>query len=109
MILPSSSRRVKDLFDLPESVHKIGFVEDLARAVKQPKITAESYVVTPALVASFDKALDLVAGALRDGRSRAAFLQGSFGSGKSHFMALLSLLLDGDEHAWRIQIGRAHV
>src|SRR5262249_21041946 len=50
----------------------------------------------------FDRALDLVGGALRDGRSRAAFLQGSFGSGKSHFMALLSLLLEGNEHAWRI-------
>ncbi len=96
------AKRVKDLFDLPESVHKIGFVEELARAVQQPKITAETYVVTPALVGAFDKALDLVAGALRDGRSRAAFLQGSFGSGKSHFMALLSLLLQGDEYAWRI-------
>lgn len=99
---PSPQPRVKDLFDLPESVHKIGFVEELARAVKQPKVTAETYVVTPAIVVAFDKALDLVGGALRDGRSRAAFLQGSFGSGKSHFMALLSLLLDGDEHAWRI-------
>src|ERR1700689_5059971 len=100
--MSSSPQRVKDLFDLPESVHKIGFVEELARAVKQPEITAETYVVTPAIVGAFDKALDLVAGALRDGRSRAAFLQGSFGSGKSHFMALVSLLLDGEENAWRI-------
>ena len=29
------AKRVKDLFDLPESVHKIGFVEELARAVQQ--------------------------------------------------------------------------
>ena len=100
--MSTSLQRVKDLFDLPESVHKIGFVEELSRAVKQPKVTAETYVVTPAIVGAFDKALDLVAGALRDGRSRAAFLQGSFGSGKSHFMAILSLLLDGDEYAWRI-------
>ena len=40
--------RVKDLFDLPEVVHKIGFVEEFARAVQQPKVTAETYVVTPA-------------------------------------------------------------
>jgi hypothetical protein len=98
----SSTARVKDLFDLPESVHKIGFVEELSRAVGQAKVTAETYVVTPSLVLAFDKALDLVRGALHDGRSRAAFLQGSFGSGKSHFMALLSLLLEGNEHAWRI-------
>ena len=94
--------RVKDLFHLPETVHKIGFVEELSRAVGQPKITAENYVVTPGIVAAFERALGLVHSALRDGRSRAAFLQGSFGSGKSHFMALVSLLLDGDEHAWRI-------
>ena len=61
---------VKDLFDLPESANKIGFVEELARAVKQPKVTAEIYVVAPALVSVFDKALDLVASALRDPRSR---------------------------------------
>jgi hypothetical protein len=68
--------RVKDLFDLPESVHKIGFVEELARAVLHPKVTAETYVVTPGLVTAFDKALELVGAALRDGRSRAAYLQG---------------------------------
>jgi hypothetical protein len=97
-----TSRRVKDLFLLPESVHKIGFVEELARAVTRPRVTAETYAVTPAIVASFDKALDLVRGALGEGRSQAAFLHGSFGAGKSHFMALVSLLLDGDEYAWRI-------
>jgi len=94
--------RVKDLFDLPESVHKIGFVEELSRAVERPKVTAETYVVTPALVGAFERTLDLVGSALKDGRSRAAYLHGSFGSGKSHFMAILSLMLDGDEHAWRI-------
>src|SRR5262249_31304951 len=31
------------------------------------------------------------------------YIHGSFGSGKSHFMALLSLLLDGHEAAWRIR------
>jgi hypothetical protein len=98
----STQPNVKALFDLPSTVHKIGFVEELARAVSHPKATAESYVVTPAIVGAFDKALELVSGALRDGRSRAAFLQGSFGSGKSHFMALVSLLLDGEENAWRI-------
>jgi hypothetical protein len=101
-IASATPRRVRDLFDLPESVHKIAFVEELSRAVAQPKVTADTYVATPALVGAFEKTLDLVGSALRDGRSRAAFLHGSFGSGKSHFMAILSLLLDGEEHAWRI-------
>jgi hypothetical protein len=102
MLTKHGDSRVKDLFDLPERVYKGLFVESLALAVEHPQTTADTYVVTPGLALAFDKALGLVSGALRDGRSRATYLQGSFGSGKSHFMALLSLLLNGDEHAWRI-------
>jgi hypothetical protein len=43
-----------------------------------------------------------VGSALADGRSKASSIHGSFGSGKSHFMAMLSLLLRNDEHAWRV-------
>lgn len=94
--------QVKALFDLPESIHKIDFVEVLSLAVEQPKETARNYVVTPPLREAFEKALKLVDASLRQGRSQASFLHGSFGSGKSHFMALLSLLLDGNEEAWRV-------
>lgn len=95
---------VKPLFDLPESIYGIRseFVEKLTEAVERPKRTAENYVVTPPLVDAFDKALKIVGSSIRDQRSRAAFLHGSFGSGKSHFMALLSLLIDGNEDAWRV-------
>ena len=55
--------------------------------------TIDEYVVTPALVDAFDAALGLVAEAVRSGTSRGAFLNGSFGSGKSHFMAVLYALL----------------
>ena len=94
--------RVKDLFKLPAAIQRIQFVETLADAVKDPQGTADKYVVTPALGEAFDKALALVGSALRHHRSQAAYVHGSFGSGKSHFMALLSLLLDGQEDAWRI-------
>ena len=94
--------RVKPLFDLPESIHKIGFVEVLSQAIQHPKQTASTYVVTPAIRESFEKALNLVDTSLRQNRSQATFLHGSFGSGKSHFMALLSLMLDGNEDVWRI-------
>ena len=97
-----STVRVKPLFELPESIHKIGFVSVLSEAVGTPEHTALTYVVTPKLRFAFERALGLVSTALRTGRSQAAFLMGSFGSGKSHFMAMLSLLASGHEAAWRV-------
>jgi hypothetical protein len=96
--------RVKPLLELPDSIYGIRseFVEKLTEAVTRPERTAANYVVTPPLVGAFEKALRIVGVSLQEVRSRAAFLHGSFGSGKSHFMALLSLLLDGNEAAWRI-------
>ncbi len=91
---------VKDLLDLPETVRKGDFVEKIDDAVAHAERTAETFVVTDRLLQSFDRALGLVGSALRDGRSQAAYLHGSFGSGKSHFMALLSLLLRGHAAAW---------
>ena len=94
--------RVKDLFELPESIHRIQFVEQLSQAVTTPEATASKYVVTPALRDAFDRALAVVGKSLKDQRSQAGYLHGSFGSGKSHFMALLSLMLEGHEAVWRV-------
>ena len=55
--------------------------------------------MTPALAEAFDAALGLVAESLTSGVSRGAFLTGSFGSGKSHFMAVLHALLRHDPAA----------
>lgn len=93
---------IRDVFDIPEQIRKGDFVIVPARDITKPRETAESYVVTPGLVDAFRRALGLIGSALRDGRSQAAYLHGSFGSGKSHFMVMLSLLLAGNEHAWRI-------
>jgi predicted ATPase len=90
---------VRDLFEIPDQIRKGDFVHKLTEGIEDPAATATSYVVTPALADAFDRALRLVGSALRDGRSQAAYLHGSFGSGKSHFMALLSLLLAGNEDA----------
>ena len=65
--------------------------------VEDPKTTASTYVVTPALVDAFNRALPIVGAALRDRQSEVAYLLGSFGSGKSHFMVLRSLLLAGPD------------
>jgi hypothetical protein len=49
--------------------------------------TLREYVVTPDLQAAFDRALIPISQSISSGESRAAFLSGSFGPGKSHFMA----------------------
>jgi hypothetical protein len=50
-------------------------------------------VVTAQLVVCFDQALSLIKSAVESNSSKGAYLHGSFGSGKSHFMAVLTLLL----------------
>jgi hypothetical protein len=94
--------RVRDLFVVPDHIKKGDFVVKLGEGIERPKETAETYVPTPALVDAFDRALKLIGSALSDARSQASYLHGSFGSGKSHFMALLSLMLSNHEEAWRL-------
>ncbi len=88
---------IRDLIDIPERVHRDDFVLRLAEGVARPDETLRTYVVTPQLAGAFDRALGLIRDALVSGSSKAAYLHGSFGSGKSHFMAVLHLLLQ--QHA----------
>jgi hypothetical protein len=84
---------IKDLIELPDQVRRGDFVLRLTEGVTKPQETVETYVVTPQLVRSFDDALGLIRSAVEGSTSKAAYLHGSFGSGKSHFMAILYLLL----------------
>jgi hypothetical protein len=84
---------ISDLIHVPEAVHPGDFVLDLSRGVTDIERTLRDYVVTPELAARFDEALSLIKSALADRSSKAAYLDGSFGSGKSHFMAVLHALL----------------
>jgi hypothetical protein len=84
---------ISDLIVLPDRVRKGDFVLNLAKGVTEPEKTLEQYVVTPQLAASFDDALDFVRSAVEAVSSKACYLHGSFGAGKSHFMAVLHLLL----------------
>lgn len=94
---------LKDLIDIRDHVGRGDFVLRLSEGVTDPVGTVKHYQVTPPLVKNFDEALGLIKGALAgsNGRtsSKAAYLHGSFGSGKSHFMAILYLLLHGDVNA----------
>jgi hypothetical protein len=91
------ARYIRDLLDLPAQVNKGDFVLNLARGVdaEHAADTLRNYVVTPQLASCFDQALGTIQGALAGDASKACYLHGSFGSGKSHFMAVLHLLLQG--------------
>ncbi len=95
---------LRDLITIPEHVAKGDFVLKLTEGTDPAKVkaTLDSYVVTPQLAACFDAALKLVQSALQ-GSSKAAYLHGSFGSGKSHFMAVLNFLLAGNADARSIK------
>ncbi|MEY3172252.1 MAG: hypothetical protein RLZZ436_165, partial [Planctomycetota bacterium] len=105
---------ISDILDLPDKVRKGDFVLNLSKGVTEPEKTLEQYVVTPQLVTCFDDALGFIHSAVDACNSKACYLHGSFGSGKSHFMAVLHLLLQHnaavrsipelakvcDSHAW---------
>jgi hypothetical protein len=90
---------IKDLIDIPERVHGGDYVLNLSEGVYRPEDTLREYVVTPELKGCFDNALSFIRSALQDRTSKASYLHGSFGSGKSHFMAVLHLILQGNAAA----------
>ena len=78
---------LRDLVAIPEEVSAGDFVLALAKGIGEESTITE-YVVTEQLAACFDQALGLIRSAVETSSSRAAYLDGSFGSGKSHFMAV---------------------
>jgi hypothetical protein len=97
---------IKDLIDIRDNVGRGDFVLRLSEGITDPEGTVKHYQVTPQLVKCFDEALNLVKSSIKgdgkSGTSKAAYLHGSFGSGKSHFMAILHLILAGNAHACSI-------
>jgi hypothetical protein len=90
---------IKDLINIPERVHQGDFVLKLSEGVTHADATLRDYVVTPQLVDAFDNALGFIKQSVVTSGSKAAYLHGSFGSGKSHFMAVLNLILAGNTQA----------
>ncbi|MEV6102721.1 phage resistance protein [Nocardia sp. NPDC051981] len=88
---------LRDLIDIKEHVAGSDFVLTLADAVTPEGSgkAVQDYVLTERLLGNFDEALSLIKSALDGNTSKPAFLHGSFGSGKSHFMAVLYALLSG--------------
>ena len=92
---------LRDLITIPERVHQGDFVLKLSEGVSDAHAeeTVKNYVVTDQLRKSFDDALGFIQRATEERKSAACYLHGSFGSGKSHFMAVLNLLLAGNPRA----------
>ncbi len=85
---------LKDVIDIPDRAGDEDYVLRLTDSVGTGAEKAlRQYVVTDEIADAFDQALGLVAEAISSDVSRGAFLTGSFGSGKSHFMAVLHALL----------------
>ncbi|MFB7393556.1 phage resistance protein [Streptomyces sp. NPDC056191] len=94
---PATAPLLRDVIDIKTSISTSDFVLKLAEAVTDEgsERALRDYVVTERLLENFDEALGLIKAALDGHTSKAAYLHGSFGSGKSHFMAVLHALLRG--------------
>lgn len=90
---------IRELIEIPERVHGGDFVLKLSEGVRDADATLRDYVVTPQLVRCFERAMELVRAGVKDRQSKGSYLHGSFGAGKSHFMAVLDLLLAGNAKA----------
>jgi hypothetical protein len=90
---------LRDVIEIPERTSTSDFVLKLTDGVSNAEATLRDYVITDRLAGNFDEALGLISSAVAGGSSKAAYLHGSFGSGKSHFMAVLHALLQGEQVA----------
>ncbi|MFF6995604.1 DUF6079 family protein [Streptomyces sp. NPDC008313] len=98
---------LREVIDIPTTISHESFVLKLTEALgsdEELSKALDAYVLTDNLVERFGEALSLIESALTSGSSKAAYLHGSFGSGKSHFMAVLAALLGiQDQAALRVR------
>lgn len=98
---------IREAFDLPsaDEIHALGFVVRLEGAGAGAGAGAagivESYVITPHLQQELPRLFSKLRGSIERGEEMGWFIHGSFGSGKSHFLSYLGLLLEGDGTAWQ--------
>ncbi|MEU5877902.1 PglY protein [Spirillospora sp. NPDC047279] len=91
---------LRDVLDIPEEVLAGDFKVELSSGFDEADQRIDEYVVTDQLKGAFRSALNVVKASVLGGKSNAAYLHGSFGSGKSHFMTVLHAVLEG-QHAAR--------
>ncbi|MFF5841042.1 PglY protein [Streptomyces massasporeus] len=92
--MPTSELFLKDVIDIKEDVHAGDFKIELSQGFSETDARVAEYVVTEQLQGAFQQALSIVSASVRSGNSQAAYLHGSFGSGKSHFLTVLHAVLN---------------
>jgi hypothetical protein len=97
---------ITEAFELPrpEDIRAMGFVvklRELDANSEEVEQLARDYVVTPAIEKELPRLLDDMKQVFDRGEEYGRFIHGSFGSGKSHFMTMLSLLIECAPPAWK--------
>lgn len=98
----SGTKVLRDVLEIRDDVHSGDFKVELTAGVAdeaKTKQLIDEYVVTDQLRKAFADALNLVKAAYTTRTSHAAYLHGSFGSGKSHFLTVLHAVLNNDTDA----------
>jgi hypothetical protein len=105
-----STRTISQAFDLPAK-DRLQAMEFVARLRRRPggavgggdsgvQRLVDYYVVTPAVERELPRILADMRQVFERGEEYGRFVHGSFGSGKTEFMNILALLLEGDSSAW---------
>lgn len=95
----SLTMMLRDAIVVPGAVHDDDFVMRIHEGVPAAAQTVKDYVVTEKIAAAIDEGLALAQAAMSRGNAKGAFIHGSFGAGKSHYMAVMHLLLTGNPQA----------
>ncbi|MFF8816291.1 PglY protein [Streptomyces pactum] len=92
--MSTSELFLRDVIDIKEDVHAGDFKVELSQGFTETDARVAEYVVTDQLQKAFRKALGIVGKSMRTGDPHAAYLHGSFGAGKSHFLTVLHAVLN---------------
>ncbi len=97
--------RVCDIIDIPATkpnlIVKVSEIDDATKRAYH----VDEYVITPSVVDGLRGIVQAVAESADKGYpGQGCWVSGAFGTGKSHFMSYLGMLLRGEEVAWEREI-----
>lgn len=94
-----TAKTLRDVLEIKDSVHAGEFKVELTGGFVDTDTMVNDYVVTDQLRDAFRQALDLIKISVDRRSSNAAYLHGSFGAGKSHFLTVLHAILNNEPAA----------